>query len=847
MGAQDLISSITSGVSQVDRLLKLDTPAGQDVLLPLRVAGKSRLGRNFDYTVDIASLNGTLELKSLIAKPVTLWVQQADKSYLPFNGLVYAARKLGADGALSYYQLKFSSWLHFLKFRKDARIFQDQTPDEILAEVFSAHPQAQGAFRFAVLNPAPARSYCTQYEDDWNFVNRIMESEGWFGYFEQSANGNAHTLVITDDLYSVPPSSPQSIDFSRANVSGESNAFTQWAGTRTLQSTQYSPTTFDYKSPGATKSSSIPTVDNQGDLPEQAEVYEYTGPYTYLDSNRGDRLAKIRLEEWESRAKRFFGSGAVRQAQVGYWFQLKQHPEHDQDTSQNREFAILAVDTYIENNVPMGNTKPFPYSLQTQLAEIHKLNQGEAPASLTQDLSSGSDGFYLVEVEAQRRTVPFRSPFEHRKPVMHTQTAIVVGPGNAEVYTDSLNRVKVKMHWDRLGAGDQNSSCWMRVMYPFAGGDYGGVFTPRVGHEVAITYLDGDCDRPVISGCLFNGSQKPQWHSNGLISGFKSKEYQGSGANQLVFDDSTGQNRTQLLSSVANSYLHLGYLVDHTGNVRGNYLGTGFDLKSEAFGAVRASQGLYLSTFTRGGTSTAPLDAKEASQHLSDSAGIMETQSDAASAVQAEPLTGGHDELLTFANATNQTASGKSGGGSTAGGGTGEAASFSEPVMVLASPNGIGLTSMKSTHVVATDHVNLVSGGNTYVAATQSYVASVGQKVSFFAQNGGMKFFAGKGKVQMTALSDNLELTADKTLKVVSTSDAVVVSAQKEITLSAGGAVLRIANGDVQVHAPGKLDFKGSSHDFDGPQSQNSSASVPASGSCASQFASAAASGAALV
>jgi len=334
MGAQDLISSITSGMSQVDRLLKLDTPAGQDVLLPLRVAGKSRLGRNFDYTVDIASLNGSLELKSLIAKPVTLWIQQADKSYLPFNGLVYAARKLGADGALTYYQLKFSSWLHFLKFRKDARIFQDQTPDEILTTVFGAHPQAQGAFRFAVLNPAPVRSYCTQYEDDWNFVNRIMESEGWFGYFEQSANGKAHTLVITDDLYSLPPSSPQSIDFSRANVGGESNAFTQWAGTRTLQSTQYSPTTFDYKSPGATKSSSIPTVDNQGDLPEQAEVYEYTGPYTYLDSNRGDRLAKIRLEEWESRAKRFFGSGAVREAQVGYWFQLEQHPEHDQDTQQ---------------------------------------------------------------------------------------------------------------------------------------------------------------------------------------------------------------------------------------------------------------------------------------------------------------------------------------------------------------------------------------------------------------------------------------------------------------------------------------------------------------------------------
>jgi type VI secretion system secreted protein VgrG len=327
------------------------------------------------------------------------------------------------------------------------------------------------------------------------------------------------------------------------------------------------------------------------------------------------------------------------------------------------------------------------------------------------------------------------------------------------------------------------------------------------------------------------------------MSGYKSKEYKGQGFNQLVFDDTTGQNRAQLFSSTASSFLHLGYLIDQQDNNRGAYLGTGFDLKTEAYGAVRAAQGLYLSTFSRGGTSSQPLDVKEANSHLSDSANVMQTRSDSASAVQAEALTEGHSELEAFANATQSSQAGSG----AAGGNASPANGFSEPVMVLGSPNGIGLTTMKSVHAAATDHINLVSGSSTYIAATKSFITSVGQKISLFAQGAGMKLFAGKGKVQVMALSDNLELTADKTLKVISTSDAVTVSAQKEITLSAGGAVIRIANGDVQVHAPGKLDFKGASHSFAGPQGENVSNSAPTSGACASQFASAAQSGAALV
>ena len=384
----------------------------------------------------------------------------------------------------------------------------------------------------------------------------------------------------------------------------------------------------------------------------------------------------------------------------------------------------------------------------------------------------GNESFFLVEIEAQRRHIPYRSPFEHKKPLMHMQTATVVEPANEEIYTDELNRVKVQMHWDRLGSNNQSSSCWIRVVSPNAGGAFGGVFVPRVGHEVAIDYVDGDCVRPVVTGVLFNGLNTPHWHTNGLLSGFKSKEYGGQGFSQLVFDDSTSQNRAQFYSSTASSYLHIGYLIDHSGNTRGNYLGTGFDLKTDSSGTVRAGQGLYVSTYARGGTSSQPLDAKEATRHLVDSGGVIQRRSLAAADGKAEGLDEAQSAIKDFVSASQSETQGSMNGGRTAGGGSGSANAFSQPIMLLASPSGMGLSTQQSLHAAATEHINLVSGETTYVSAAKSWIASVGEKLSFFVQNAGIKLFAGKGKVELQAQSDNIEITADKTVKVVSTADS---------------------------------------------------------------------------
>jgi type VI secretion system secreted protein VgrG len=347
-----------------------------------------------------------------------------------------------------------------------------------------------------------------------------------------------------------------------------------------------------------------------------------------------------------------------------------------------------------------------------------------------------------------------------------------------------------------------------------ASGDWGN---PRyiVYHGLAVIKV-GDCDRPLVTGRVYNGRTQPHWHSNGLLSGYKSKEYQGSGYNQMVMDDSTGQNRVQLYSTSSNSQLHLGYLVDQSGNTRGSYLGSGFDLKSDAYGAVRAGQGLYVNTCS---ATSQPLDARETTSQLVNSESVLEAMSDASTTHQAESLKDGYDSLKSFTDATQNSVPGSSSGGNTAGGGTGSANAFKEPVMLFGSPSGIALSSQKSIHIASDAQTNLVSGQSTHIATGKSLIASVAEKISLFVQNAGMKLFAAKGKVEIQAQSDNIELVAQKTVRVLSATEKIEAAAKQEILLTSGGAYIRIKDGNIEIHAPGKIDIKGSQHSFAGPAS----------------------------
>ncbi|SFU24783.1 type VI secretion system Vgr family protein [Paraburkholderia aspalathi] len=821
MNMTDLVQAIRGGLIQQDRLLKTDIPSlPNDTLVPHRAVTSAELGRDFSVALDMLSAAGDIELKKLIAQPMTLWIQQADKSYVPVNGYIHTARRLGANGSLTSYQMTFASWMYFLKFRSDMRNWQDKSADEIITDVFNEHPQAKGYFQFALSQPLPQRSYCRQSESDWNFVHRLMEDEGLFGFWQHSKDGKSHTLVITDDIYTLDKMSPETVDFYRSGIASEANAFTQWASSRTLQSSLHTTRTFDYKSPSAPfnpKGTVLPTRADQGNLPEQAEVYTYTGAYTYAAQDRGEHLSKIRLEEWESRAKRFHGAGGVRGIDAGLRFVLVNHPEHDRDPASQREFAAIKVSRYIENNLPLSASESsFPHSLKNQLTHAKAASSDGNSSTIRH--ADGSEGFYLVEVEAQRVSVPYRSPFEHRKPEMQLETAIVVGPSGEEVYTDELNRVKVIFMWDRLNPGDERASCWVRVAQSDTGGGYGGVHIPRVGEEVIVGYVGGDCDRPLVLHRVYNGSVKPQWHSNGILSGYRSKEYSGAGFNEMVLDDATGQNRARLFSSSANSLLHLGYLIDQSGNTRGSYLGSGFDLRTDSYGAVRANKGLYVTTHTTSAGSQ-PFDSSNTQQQLARAENVVKGLSDASKQRNAESLQPGYDSLTEYTDATKHSVSGQSTGGRTAGGGTGSANTFSEPLMLFGSPSGIGISTEKSARITADRHLNFVSGESTYFAAGKSLVASVAEKISLFVQSAGMKLFAGNGKVEIQAQSDGMDLFAEKQLHISSAGQDVLVAAKQKVVVTSGGASITIENGNVEIRCPGKFTVKAASHSFEGPAS----------------------------
>jgi type VI secretion system secreted protein VgrG len=730
---------------------------------------------------------------------------------LPISGYVHTAKRLGSDGELTLCQIAFVPWLHFLKFRKDARIWQDKKPDDILAEVFSAHPQARGNFRFDLSESTSPRSYCTQYETDWHFVHRLMEEEGWYSYHEQKADGTGHVLVVTDATFHLRPVAPRQIYFHHANTEDELHKIVHWSANRTLKSSQLTIRTNDYKTPGHHKQSNTAVLAEHGTLPSQLEIYEYTGAYTYSRQVQGDKQSRIRVEEWESSIKRFYGVSGVRSLPAGRWFTLEGHPAHRDDPEDNRQFVVIAVEWSIENNLPLAsNTREFPGSLlgQTEAfkSEIGR-DIGRAQPSKGGVTRGGHTGHCFNRFEVQRRVVPFCSPIEHIKPELHPQTAIIVGPSGQEVHTDYLNRVKVQFRWDRQNLGDERASCWVRVSYPNAGQGWGGINVPRIGQEVIITFLGGDPDRPVITGRLYNQDQTPQWHTDGRLSGYKSKEFNGNGFNQLVLDDTTNQNRIQLYSTNAHAQLNLGYLVSQQGNERTRFYGSGFALSTDDYGAIITNKGLYISTYGRPGAKGTQLDAAEAASQMSASASLAKNLSEVASKAGAEPLAG-QEALGQFIDATQDRYEGP---------GQGDTNRFKEPVLLAASSSGLGLASAKGTHVHATDQVTLSSGKDTNIATGKSLLASVAEKISLFASNAGIKLFSAKGKVEVQSQANDLDLIAEKVVRLLSTTSRIEIHAKEEVVISAGDSFIRINASGITNGTSGKWISHASKHSFERP------------------------------
>ncbi|SEQ23381.1 type VI secretion system secreted protein VgrG [Pseudomonas sp. NFACC02] len=491
------------------RLFKFNNLANpEQQLLIESFKGREGLSQAYSFELLLVCEDSGVELKSMMGQLVTIEIELATGSPRYLAGYLTRFASIGSDGGMARYTATLNPWFSMLKNRFDTRIFQGNTVEEVVTQVFALCP-AFSRHEFRLTKPQKRYTYITQYrETDFNFVQRLLEEEGMFYYFEHTAEG--HTMIICDDSSTlVPlPEQPQ-IRFHTASVTETADSITQWSGNRQLQSGKIAVQTFDYRQPKNRLPVTMNSLNKQGDV-ENFEIYDFPGQYTHGTYDEGEALVRLRVEALELKGKSFSGASNCRAMKPGYTFELLQHYDHDQGSAEDRQFLLMGVESEGHNNYLNGH-----------------------PAS------------YYNTFTCVRKKIPFRPQLSTPRPTIPgPQTAIIVGPPGEEIFTDELGRVKIQFHWDRNGQYNDHSSCWVRVAQSGASGGFGSIQIPRVGDEVVVVFLDGNPDRPLVMGSLYNSQNTPPWSlpANKTQSGFLTRSTKGKGANAnfFRFEDKAG-------------------------------------------------------------------------------------------------------------------------------------------------------------------------------------------------------------------------------------------------------------------------------------------------------------------
>jgi type VI secretion system secreted protein VgrG len=843
------LASFASVFTQHARLLTLRFPAAAGIsaqsLLPQRLRGEEHLSRCYRHELECLSADAFIELKDLLGQPVEVGILQADGGTCSLCGIVTSATHAGADGGLARYTLIIEPALAMLTHRCNSRVLQDQSVPDIVTTLLDEHiavnPVFASAFRVEshLRKEYPARSYCLQYrESDLAFIERLLAEEG-ISYrftFSSSSNDDAvplHTLVLFDDWQTLDANDQDRIRFHRADGTEDADTITGWQAARQVVAGRSALASFDYKAVNRHDgdAESDITQGEAGDgLASTLESYQPQTLYYGTDPDDMTHYARLRQQARDLSAKTFAGEGTVRSLRAGTWFRLDGHPVHDQDVAELREFIVTSVTL-------------------------------DACSNLVPDDPAASGTPFTNRFTAVRRGIPIVPAFDaerHAKPTaMGPQTAIVVGPAAEEIFTDELGRIRIQFHWQRPidhaegGADfDDRSSTWVRVAHLSAGQQWGSQFIPRIGQEVVVEFLDGDIDRPIVTGVVHNGTHVPPTFSgagalpaNKALSGIKTQEPQGRGYNELLFDDTSGELRAKLSSEHAKTQLNQGYLIHPRTDGKGTSRGEGYELRTDAAGAIRAAKGLLLSAESQVNAAGKQLD-RQALLNLLDGALALAAQLGEQSAHQhanrpetgvngkltdddaaaGKPSATGHQSHLAEAlhnleRGSNTDPGGKSGKGTQPGG---------QQIVAIGGPDGVAIASAQSTTIAAGTNLDQVAQRDANQTTGRRWVHNAGESISLFV--GGakakiadtFKLIAAKGDIQMQAQDGALEATAQQDVTITSVNGRVVIQAPKEILLTAGGGYIRIG-ADIEIHNPGKQSQKAASFALTEPTKLNPS------------------------
>ncbi|UKE45835.1 type VI secretion system Vgr family protein [Xanthomonas cerealis] len=889
-----VLSALSAAPRQQERLLRLHTPFGPDVLVAETLDGHESVdGGGFRFDVGALSANAGLPLDDLLGQPVLLELLTAESrsALRPFHGHVTAFERLGSNGGLARYRLVVEPWLALLAQRVDSYVFQDMSVVEIAESVFADYAE-QGAlapawrWELSDRSTYAKRSLTTQYEEtDAAFLRRLLAEEGIAYWFEHTGAADSdtrgtHTLVLSD--HNAAFAALGTVRYHRSDVTEQQDSVQQWSPARRWRTATLSRASWDYRSlslrPAGAEATPLGDID--------AEDVDTAGPYAWQDSTRGQRRAQQQLDAQQVAAQTIEGQGTWRQLAPGTRFALRQHAGVAADAA----FLCLQVRHQARNNLGAEVFDALEQALGTVTVAgaplppaLAGLSGGDAPAQDDAEVE-----FYRNQFTALPATATYRPQTEdghgvrlHPKPtVAGTLSAIVVSDGGP-VQSDRDHRIKVQFPFQR-GAdassalahpggednapGSASAWTWVRVMTPWAGDNWGGVVLPRKGQEVLVGFLEGDIDRPVVIGSVYNGrgqaeaahnqvggggagatGNAPAWfqgNAHGAVfTGFKSQALAQSqdgtgGYQQLRLDDTPGQGRAQLSTTQHASTLTLGHLKGGRDNLREGERGYGVELSTQAYGAVRAGQGLLLSSEP----GQQQLAASQALSQLEQGEQLLQALADAARQQQAQlpdeaATLPAQDGLKTLQASLKATQNGSAAGQLQ--GGDGQAPGWSRPALLGSGSAGVmSLTPADQVWVSGTQTALLAGTALNWASQAQLVLAVAGGLVLYTQgsapvagspnQERGIALHAAQGTLSARAHRNQARIAAKTQVRIVSTTaDVQLAAPTKHLLATAAGAYIKLDGDDIELGAPGTIEFKGGHRVWTGPQGGSVSTEIP--------------------
>lgn len=799
-----------------------------------RIDGYHGINDGLSAELICLSTNPYIELKQFIGCQVA--VDQVTDSGQLFRttGIVTGASQGQSDGAFSLYRLTMQDATSLWHKRRNSRVFMNKSIVDIIEVIFKEWQNKSPLFASSLqldtsglTKTYDVRPFSMQSnESDYAYLTRIMreESINWLvdeaSYLvaSNSQSIEAQKLRLIDDNAQFQSLERRTIRYHRSNATEQYDSITSFIAQRQLQPTAIHVQRWQADSlsqedaSGSVVSSHQHSAqrDNESLSLEQAWnispawINDLKGEDQATASNN-TQLEKLNmhLNQYQAlQAKYFTVHSSVRDTQVGYWFQLHDYPELEKNHSQqDREFLILNKHFYNQNNLPKD--------IQEQVVKLLTLSHWQNSKDSEQERQANE----FVVVRRNINVVPEYDPLKHR-PVAHVQRAKVVSDGE-EIHVDEWGRIKVRFLFTRTddhahdgGAGANNSdtdSAWVDVLTPWAGEGYGARFLPRKDEIVVIDFFDGNIDRPFVTGRIHEAQRSPtkfdikgQLPDTKKLSGIRSKEVDGSGYNQLRFDDTTGQISAQLHSSHGATQLNLGNLSHPKESATSEGRGEGFELRTDRAGAIR-SKGLYISTFVQSNATDIHLEAKEAVQNFTESLESMKALSEYAVKQKAEAA-----DMLENIDQYIKTIESQ----------WSDLKATKEALMLLASPDSISLVSGKNIHINALDSVTVGSGQSINVSTDEHLILNAKKKASLFAGEEDLKIYAAKGKFDLQSQDNVLDVSARLDVKITSSEGKVEIHSPTEIVFKAKDSALKINGDGVTIITPNKFTAKAGQHLF---------------------------------